>query len=128
MKLFALGAAIATLTYSVVAFAHGGGKHYMGTVKTVEAGAITVASMDKKEVKINVDAVTKYEKAGKAALAADLVVGERVVVHTAKSAKSGPPKAILVKFGAAPKEPAGKRDDHPGKHDDHGAASGEKKH
>ena len=77
----------------------------MGTVKAIGDGAITVATKEKTEVKIKVDAMTKYEKSGQATSPEGLMVGERVVVHTAKSDKPGAPKAILVKFGAAPKAP-----------------------
>lgn len=126
MKVFAWGAAIATLASSLVAFAHGGGKHYMGTVKAVEAGAITVTTKEEKDVTVSVDAATKFEKAGQAALPADLRVGERVVVHTAKSDKPGAPKAILVKFGAAPKAPGGKHEGHVGQGNP-AAGAGDKK-
>ena len=123
MKIIRTSAAVATLAFSLGAFAHGGGPHFMGTVKAIEEGAIIVATKDKKEVRIAVVGETKYERSGQAASLQDLVSGERVVVHTAKPDKAGAFKAILVKFGAKPKvPPAGQRGDHTG-HDGHAPAA-----
>ncbi len=71
----------------------------MGTVKAIDASALTVETMDKKEVKIVVDEKTKFEKGSAAASWKDLSVGERVVVHTMKKPGAAELVAILVKFG-----------------------------
>ncbi len=92
----------------LAAFGHGGGEHFMGTVKSLDEKAITVETKDKKEVKISISAETKFEKSGMAATGKDLAVGEKVVVHTAKANKGEEPKAVLVKFGTPP---AGKQGD-----------------
>jgi hypothetical protein len=106
--------AVVVFLFPLLTFAHGGGKHVMGTVKAVEDKGLTVETTDKKEVKVTIDASTKVEKAGAPASLKDLNAGDRVVVHTAKPDKSGILKAVLVKFGA-PTAAA-----HPAGHDHHG--------
>lgn len=86
------------------ASAHGGGDHFMSTIKTVEAGSISLETKDQKVIKVAVDASTKFEKTGAAATVRDLLVGQRVVVHTKKGGE--PPVAVLIKLGEAPQSPA----------------------
>ena len=83
----------------LVSFAHGGGDHIKGTLSATDESSLTVATVDKKQVRVTVDASTKFEKAGAPATQGDLTVGERVVVHTATADKSGQARAVLVKFG-----------------------------
>jgi hypothetical protein len=101
MKRSLAAAAAFFLSASATAFAHGGMEHLMGTVKSVSASSITVATKDK-DVEVLLDEATKYEGA---ASAADLKPGERVVVH-AKKAGTGL-HAEMVKSHAVPgKKPA----------------------
>jgi Domain of unknown function (DUF5666) len=99
MQIIRCLAAIALLILPATAFAHGGGEHVMGTVKAVDAGSLTVETMDKKEVKVILGDKTRFEKDGVPASAKDLTVGARVVVHTAKGTEAGDLFAVVVKFG-----------------------------
>jgi hypothetical protein len=110
MKVISPLTAVVVLLVPVLSFAHGGGKHVMGTVKAVDNETLTIETKDRKEVKVTADQQTRFEKSGAHATLKDLGIGERVVVHTAKPDKSGAMKAVLVKFGAPP--PA-----HPAGHD-----------
>jgi hypothetical protein len=124
MKASVIGsfAAAAVFLFPVFSFAHGGGKHYLGTVKAVDEKAITIETQDKKEVTVTLDAKTKFEKSGAAATFKDVAAGERVVLHTAKPDKAGVVKAVLVKFGTPPAAPAGRPSGHDdGSHGGHGA-------
>jgi hypothetical protein len=100
----AIGSFVAAIVLfsSPLALAHGGGKHVMGTLKSVEDKALTVQTKDRKEVNVAVDQDTRFDKAGVPATIKDLAPGERVVVHTAKPTRPGELKAVLVKFGASP--------------------------
>lgn len=91
--------ALATLLYGPAAFAHGDEQHVMGTVKAIDEKSITVTTTGKKDVAVQLDPSTKFEKGGAAAKAADIAVGDRVVVHSRKG-ESGA-VAALVKVGAA---------------------------
>lgn len=98
-NLFALLAvsAFSILLFPSAAFAHGGQEHVMGTVKTIDEKSIIVTTKDKKDVTVQLDPSTKFEKAGTAATAGDVSVGDRVVVHS-KKGDSGM-VAALVKVG-----------------------------
>jgi hypothetical protein len=120
MKVIGPFAAAVVLLFPLLSFAHGGGKHIMGTVKAVEDRTLTIETKDKKEVKVDADDQTKFEKSGAAATIKDLGVGERVVVHTAKPEKSGATKAVMVKFGAPPAA-------HPAGHEHHAGGPSEPK-
>ena len=81
------------------ALAHGGGEHVMGTVKSIEASTITVETKDHKEVRVDTDASTDFEKSGEKVTLQDLKPGERVAIHAKKAAADGALKAEQVKFG-----------------------------
>src|SRR5947207_13771441 len=102
MKVIGPFAAVVVLLAPLLSFAHGGGKHVMGTVKAVEDRTLTIETRDKKEVKVNADEQTKFEKSGAAVTIKDLGVGDRVVVHTAKLDRSVAMMAVLSRFGAPP--------------------------
>jgi preprotein translocase subunit YajC len=99
---FAAAAAAFLLSASASAFAHGGMEHVMGTVKSVSASSITVATKEK-DVEVKLDEATKYE--GAASSAADLKPGERVVVH-AKRAAAGLHAEIVKSRAAHGEKPA----------------------
>lgn len=82
-----------------VAFAHGGQEHVMGTVKAIDDASITVTTKAKKDVSVQLEASTKFEKGGAAVTAKDISVGDRVVVHSKKGGSG--PTAVLVKVGAS---------------------------
>ena len=83
----------------LVARAHGGEEHVLGTVKAADAKSITVETKDKKEVVVQLDAATKFEKGGAAATARDLAPGQRVAVHAKRA--GGSLTATIVKIGSA---------------------------
>ena len=101
MKPSLAAAAAFFLSASATAFAHGGMEHLMGTVKSVSASSITVATKEK-DVEVQLDEATKYEGA---ASAAELKPGERVVVH-AKKAGAGLHAEIVKSRAAHGEKPA----------------------
>ena len=89
---------------SSVVWAHGGEKHVLGTVKSTSADSIAVTTA-KGTVTVLVNAQTKFIHDGKPASAAELKVGDRVVIHakeeheklTATEVKSGGNAAATAK-------------------------------
>jgi hypothetical protein len=67
------------------AFAHGDKKHVVGTIEKVNAESVVVKTADGKEVEVKLIGSTVFiAKTGaqeKPARAADLAVGDRVVIH-----------------------------------------------
>jgi MOSC domain-containing protein YiiM len=80
----------------------------MGTVATLDAATVVVKDRDGKSVSIHVTKDTKYEKGGVTAAAADLKVGERVMVEA--TGKEGDFTAAEIHFGSIP---------HDGDHHEH---------
>ena len=91
--------ALALLTLGGAASAHQGQEHIMGTVKAVDERSITVATKGNKEVAVQLDPSTRFDKEGSAATVKDIAAGDRVVVH-AKKGDAGL-TAVLVKVGAS---------------------------
>lgn len=88
----------------VPALALAGVQKMSGTVKSVDASALTITS-NKKDTMVSVDAKTKIEKAGKTVALADLKAGDRVSVSAEKSGTAMTATAIKV---SAPKAATGK--------------------
>jgi precorrin-2 methylase len=82
-----------------MAFAHGNEKHVMGTVTAVSDNSITVETMDKHQVTVNVVPGTKFMNGNAAAALTNLKVGDRVVIHAVE--KDEHLQAQMVKIGAA---------------------------
>ncbi len=78
-RMFAQTAAL-VVALSGLALAHGAGEHVKCTVTAVTAASITVQTADKETKTLSFDSDTKFIKSGKPAKAADLKVGDRVVV------------------------------------------------
>lgn len=97
MKRAAVVAAL-LLALSVMALAHGNEKHLMGKVTSISDNSITMETMDKKSVTVDVTDKTKFEKSGGAATLKDVKVGDKVVVHA--DAVGGKLTASEVRFGA----------------------------
>jgi len=85
------------------AFAHEGGKHFMGQVKSVDAASLTIITTDKDTVTIKLLPTTKFLKSKQPASVQDLKTGERVVVHAKQNGESW--DAEEVDFGHAPQKP-----------------------
>ena len=88
---------IAALATASGAMAHGGQEHVMGTVKALDDKSIVLTTKGGKEVAIKLDAGTKYDNGTTAAKAADVKVGDRVVVHAKKALDVL--TAVLIKVG-----------------------------
>lgn len=101
---------ILTLTVSTIALAHGGGHDVMGTVKAFDASSLTIVTVEQKEVKVQLDDKTRFERDGAPIKAAEVAVGARVVVHTKTKEGAKEPTAVLVKLA-----PADGHADHPSK-------------
>lgn len=86
-------------TMSAVA-AHDAGMPVAGTVKAVGENTLTIETHDQKEIKIIIDAMTKFEKGGKPATAKDLKAGMRVAVDVDKNQTKEALVAKEVKIGA----------------------------
>ena len=77
-------AALLVSTVSLMANAHEGMIHVMGTVSALTDKSVTVQTTDKKTVEVVLSDPTTYERAGKPAARIDLKVGYRVVIHAVR--------------------------------------------
>jgi hypothetical protein len=88
---------IAAFMTTGIAFAHEGGEHIMGQVKSLDGSTLTVTTQDNKDVVVHVDEKTEFKKSGSPAKREELKSGEKVVVH---AMKHGPMlHGTLVRFG-----------------------------
>ena len=69
-------------------FAHEGGKHFMGTVKSLDADNMTIVTTTNETVTLRLLPTTKFIKSGQPASLQDLKAGERVVVHAKQKGTS----------------------------------------
>ena len=103
------------LVFATAVLAHGDKVHVTGKIERVSAGVVSVKTADGKTVDVKLAATTVYilrdgkTKDGTPAKAADLAVGQRVVIHA--TPKNGELIADEVKFAApagdAKTKPAG---------------------
>jgi len=77
-------AALLISTVSLIAYAHGGMIHVMGTVTALTDKTVTVSTTDKKRIEVLLTETTTYENGAKPATRKDLKVGDRVVIHAVK--------------------------------------------
>jgi hypothetical protein len=84
-----IAAAALCLTFlsaiSTVALAHGGLEHVMGVVQKISQTSVTVSTTGGKSTEVVLDQKTTYAKSGHAVQESDIKVGDRVVIHAAKS-------------------------------------------
>jgi hypothetical protein len=82
-KIHAAILAIVCLAFlPIVATAHGGEEHVIGTVVKVSDTAVTVKTTAGKTVEVGFDAkMTTYERAKQPIQKTDIKVGDRVVIH-----------------------------------------------
>src|SRR6266516_1126388 len=85
--------------FAVVAVAHRGEEHLMGTVTKVSDKSITIEDKDKKAIEVTVTTNTKCIKGDATVALKDLKVGDRVVIHAKKSGNKL--VATMVKIGVA---------------------------
>jgi len=69
----------------VIALAHGGFEHVMGTVSKVSDTSVTVTTAAGKSVDVALDAKTTYARATQALQRTDMKVGDRVVIDAVKT-------------------------------------------
>lgn len=111
-KMLTAFAAVAALVLGATAFAHeghdhgdGGGEKVKGTVKSLTDKTMVVTTGDGKDITLDVMDMTKFERSGKATTAADVAVGEKVIVTAMKGGTSGA-HAMIVKVGKKAKAKA----------------------
>jgi|SRR5580658_5183110 hypothetical protein len=84
-----IAAAALCLTFlsviSTMALAHGGLEHVMGVVQKISQTSVTVSTTGGKSTEVVLDQKTTYAKSGHAVQESDIKVGDRVVIHAAKS-------------------------------------------
>lgn len=86
----------AVLTMGTLTFAHGNNDHVRGVVTQVTATAVTVQVSETVAKTLSLTAKTTFERSGRSARAAELKIGDRVVVDVPK----GTTEALLIRFGA----------------------------
>jgi hypothetical protein len=86
---------------AVVALAHGGNEHIIGTIATVENDRVTVKTTDGKTVAAILNSSTKYLKDKGKVTKADLAPGIRVVIDAKMDAKTKAYSALEVRVGVA---------------------------
>ena len=91
---------IALVAVSILAIAHGGMEHVMGTVAAVTSNSVTVNTTQHKTVTVLIDPSTKFENKPASGSLSDLKVGERVVIHAKPNAQKKL-VAVTVKWGSA---------------------------
>jgi hypothetical protein len=69
------------LLVCIVATAHEGGKHFLGTVEAFDQNTLTVATTSNGTVTFAITKTTKFVQSGEPAHVSDLKKGGRVVVH-----------------------------------------------
>jgi hypothetical protein len=86
----------------LVVLAHGKEEHIRGVLKSKDVSALVVTTSTG-EARVEADANTRFEAAGKPATADDAHPGQRVVVHASKH--DGTLRATRVQLGAMESEP-----------------------
>jgi hypothetical protein len=100
MRKQAATAILALMLGSVLAYAHNGIEHIMGTVKTVNDSSITVDTVKHTSVTVLLDASTKYTKNDAQITRQDVKVGDRVAID-AKENSDKKLVGVAVKLGTA---------------------------
>lgn len=69
---------------SLIAYAHEGMIHVMGTVTALTENSVTVVTSENKSIVVVLVETTTYEKGTQPAVRKDLKIGDRVVIHAVK--------------------------------------------
>lgn len=85
MKHRTLIAALLLVTVSLLAHAHGGMVHVMGTATALTEKSVTVQTTDQKIVQIALTESTTYQSGSQPSARRDLQVGDRVVIHAVRT-------------------------------------------
>jgi len=91
--------ALALILTAALSFAHEGFEHVMGTVSKITPQSVTVTTTASKTVDVAINDKTAYTRGTQKVAAADLKVGDKVVIDATGEA----PKLVAasVKIGAA---------------------------
>ena len=111
--------ALTIVVFAALSFAHGNATHIMGTITAVDGSHVTVKTQDGKTEMVMLQKTTKFMNGSKAATAADLKVGTRVVIDAKMDEKMKMYTAEEVKIGAATAAKADAKAAPAAKHDDH---------
>src|SRR5439155_15460852 len=120
-----IGSALTVLVSAALLLPHGDATHIMGTVSAVDGVHVTVKTQEGKSEMVMLQRTTKYMTGSKAATAADLKVGTRVVIDAKMDEKMKMYMAEEVKIGVATPAKAGAKakaapaDTHAGHNDGH---------
>lgn len=90
--------ALALILAAAVA-AHEGGKHFMGNVKSIDAGSLTIITTTHETVTLKLLPSTKFTRSHQPSSLQELKAGERVVIHAKQDGKSW--DAEEVQFGGS---------------------------
>src|SRR5437867_1560023 len=96
-----IGSALTVLVSAALLFAHGDATHIMGRVSAVDGVHVIVKTQEGKSEMVMLQRTTKYMTGSKAATAADLKVGTRVVIDAKMDEKMKMYKAEEVTIGVA---------------------------
>jgi hypothetical protein len=88
---------------SSLAIAHGGLEHVIGTVAVISDTSITVKTAAGKTVEVALDAKTTFSKSEQPIQKTDIKVGDRVVIHAAKTGATLTAHTVAIGTGAAAK-------------------------
>jgi hypothetical protein len=77
----ALAAILALVLLPLIASAHGGEEHVIGTVTNISDGSVTVKTSAGKSISVGFDAKTTYTRADQPIQKSDIKVGDRIVIH-----------------------------------------------
>lgn len=94
-----LGLAVALATLVTPLRAHEGGKHFLGTVKALDANSVTIVTANNETLTLKLLPTTKFVKSSQPASLQDLKAGDRVAIHAKQIGTSW--QAEEVHFGAA---------------------------
>ena len=92
---------LAVLVFATLLLAHGDATHIMGTVTAIDGNHLTVMTQAGKSEMVMLEKGTKYLNGPKAATAADLKVGTRVVIDAKMDPKMKMYSATEVRIGVA---------------------------
>jgi len=96
-----IASTFAVLVFAASAFSHGNATHIMGTVTAMDGSHVTVKTQEGKSERVMLQKTTKYFNGKKAAAAADVKVGLRVVIDARMDEKMKMYAAEEVRIGVA---------------------------
>jgi Domain of unknown function (DUF5666) len=112
MKRIAIIAVLTSSLWSPRIHAHEGAPHVMGTVAAVDANHIVVQTTEGKTLSIWIDANTTFRQGDKAAAAADLKAGDRIVAEVSHKGETLTASEIRLAPPAENKRASG-QEEHP---------------